>query len=121
MGAPMDGRPHPSLSEIDGQAPCYPASLQAGTIHERHRDEVNRGRPEILRPQLATTCWQGRPAARRYSVSSEGRGAIRSFQQSELFASRRAAASLLTNLRPPRQSFTIEVAHDLVAGIDRPP
>jgi hypothetical protein len=47
------GRPdsHPSwrppamgvLSEIDGQAPCYPASSQVVPIRERHRDGVNCG------------------------------------------------------------------------------
>src|SRR4029450_2145860 len=51
------------------------------------------------------------------SLGSEGCGAIRSLQQSELFSSGGAAASLLAHLRPARQSFTIEVAHDPVARI----
>ena len=31
-----------SLSETDGQAPCYPASSQAATIREHRRDGVNK-------------------------------------------------------------------------------
>jgi hypothetical protein len=32
-----------SLSEIDGQAPCYPAFEQAGRLRKSHRDGVNCG------------------------------------------------------------------------------
>jgi hypothetical protein len=40
-----------SLSEIDGQAPCYPAFPQVALIHEWHRDGVNR--PAVTWPEYA--------------------------------------------------------------------
>jgi hypothetical protein len=37
-----------SLSEIDGEAPCYPAFSEVVPIHEHHRDGVNHAHPHQL-------------------------------------------------------------------------
>jgi hypothetical protein len=51
------------LSDIDGRALCYPASLQLALIHELHRDGVNHVHP----PQLAVVFQWRAPRAPDWS------------------------------------------------------